>query len=59
MSPYLATDLDVAASTQSQAQSALLLLYREVLARELPLLDGIACAKAARRLAIVACVAPS
>ncbi len=38
---HLAADLDVAASTQNQAQSALLFLYREVLAMELPWLDGV------------------
>ena len=50
---HLATDLNVASSTQNQAQSALLFLYREVLERELPLLDGIARAKAAIRLPVV------
>ena len=50
---HLATDLNVAASTQNQAQSALLFLYREVLERELPLLDGVARAKAAPRLPVV------
>ncbi|HJU22846.1 MAG TPA: integron integrase [Casimicrobiaceae bacterium] len=50
---HLAADLNVASSTQNQAQSALLFLYREVLARELPLLAGIARAKAATRLPVV------
>ena len=50
---HLATNLNVAASTQNQAQSALLFLYREVLGRDLPLLDGIARAKAASRLPVV------
>ena len=50
---HLATELNVAASTQNQAQSALLFLYREVLERELPLLDGVARAKAAPRLPVV------
>lgn len=50
---YLATDLNVAASTQNQAQSALLFLYREVLELDLPLLDGVARAKAAMRLPVV------
>ena len=36
---YLARDRDVAASTQNQALSALLFLYREVLATPLPWLD--------------------
>ena len=36
----LATDADVAASTQNQALSALLFLYRDVLDLNLPWLDG-------------------
>lgn len=47
---HLAADLNVAPSTQNQAQSALLFLYREVLDRELPLLAGVTRAKAATRL---------
>jgi integron integrase len=39
---HLARDLDVAASTQNQALSALLFLYREVLGTPLPWLDGLA-----------------
>ena len=50
---HLAVDLQVAASTQNQAQSALLFLYREVLARELPLLDGVRRAKMPIRLPVV------
>jgi len=50
---HLATDLNVAASTQNQAQSALLFLYREVLDCDLPLLDGVARANAAIRLPVV------
>jgi site-specific recombinase XerD len=38
---YLATERDVAASTQNQAKSALLFLYKEVLGVELPWLDGV------------------
>jgi len=38
----------VAASTQNQVKSALLFLYREVLANELPWLDNVEQAKAAR-----------
>ena len=49
----LAVDGNVAASTQNQAQSALLFLYREVLATELPWLDGVVRAKASRRLPVV------
>ena len=43
----------VAASTQNQAKSALLFLYREVLGAELPWLDGVEKAKAPVRLPIV------
>src|SRR5690348_17391122 len=43
---HLAAERNVAASTQNQAQSALLFLYREVLATELPMLDGVTRAKA-------------
>ena len=43
----------VAASTQNQAKSALLFLYREVLGFELPWLDGIQKAKAPTRLPVV------
>jgi integron integrase len=50
---HLAVELHVAASTQNQAQSALLFLYRDVLARELPLLSGVARAKAPVRLPVV------
>jgi integron integrase len=49
----LAVDRNVAAATQNQAQSALLFLYREVLATELPWLDGVVRAKAPRRLPVV------
>ena len=37
----LAKERDVAASTQDQALSALLFLYREVLGIQLPWLDGV------------------
>ena len=50
---HLAVELNVAASTQNQAQSALLFLFREVLARELPLLDGVGRAKVPVRLPVV------
>ena len=43
----------VAASTQNQAKSALLFLYREVLGVELPWLDGVERAKAPARLPVV------
>lgn len=38
---YLAAERRVAAATQNQALSAILFLYREVLGRELPWLDGV------------------
>ncbi len=50
---HLAVDLDVAASTQNQAQSALLFLYREVLAIDVPWLGGIVRAKTPRHLPVV------
>ena len=37
---HLAVEGQVAASTQNQAKSAILFLYREVLAQELPWLDN-------------------
>jgi integron integrase len=49
----LATTGRVAASTQNQALSALLFLYREVLELEVPWLDGIVRAKRPQRLPIV------
>ena len=49
----LAVDGRVAASAQNQALSALLFLYRDVLALELPWLDGIVRAKRPERLPIV------
>lgn len=50
---HLATDLDVAASTQNLALSALLFLYKEVLEQELPWLDGVTRAKKPQRLPTV------
>jgi integron integrase len=49
----LAVDRHVAASTQNQALSALLFLYRDVLEVDLPWLDGIVRAKRPQRLPIV------
>jgi hypothetical protein len=49
----LAVDGHVAGSTQNQALSALLFLYREVLARELRWLDDIVRAKRTARLPVV------
>jgi site-specific recombinase XerD len=50
---HLAVVGRVAASTQNQAKSALLFLYKEVLALELPWLDKIEAAKAPKRLPVV------
>lgn len=50
---HLAVAGKVAASTQNQAKSALLFLYREVLAIELPWLDNVTQAKMPQRLPVV------
>ena len=50
---HLATELDVAASTQNQAFSALLFLYREVLQQRLPWMDDIVRAKRPRKVPVV------
>ena len=50
---HLAVDDNVAASTQNQAKSALLFLYKEVLGITLPWLDGVVSAKQSRRLPVV------
>lgn len=50
---HLAVQGRVAASTQNQAKSALLFLYKEVLEVELPWLDNVEQAKAPKRLPIV------
>lgn len=50
---HLANARRVSASTQNQALSALLFLYREVLEVELPWLDGLVRAKSAKRLPTV------
>ena len=50
---HLAVEKDVAASTQNQAKSALLFLYKEVLAVELPWLDGVTQARVPKRLPVV------
>lgn len=50
---HLAIKGQVAASTQNQAKSALLFLYREVLEIELPWLDEVVKAKDAKRLPVV------
>jgi integron integrase len=49
----LAVEGKVAAATQNQALSALLFLYREVLALEAPWLDGLVRAKRPQRLPVV------
>jgi len=49
----LATDRQVAASTQNQALAALLFLYKNVLGVELPWMEGVARAKQPRRLPTV------
>jgi integron integrase len=50
---HLAVEGRVSASTQNQAKSALLFLYREVLAIELPWLDNVERAKTPARLPVV------
>ncbi len=50
---HLAVHDSVAASTQSQALSAILFLYKEVLAISLPWLDGITRAKPSQHLPVV------
>lgn len=49
----LAVHSDVAASTQNQALSALLFLYREVLGLDLPWMEGVTRAKRPQRLPVV------
>jgi integrase len=49
----LAVDGRVAASTQNQALSALLFLYRDVLEADLPWLDGVVRAKLPERLPVI------
>jgi len=50
---HLAVSRNVAASTQNQALSALLFLYREVLGVDLPWLDNVTRAKRPQRLPVV------
>ena len=50
---HLAVERHVAASTQNQAKSALLFLYRDVLHIELPWLEEVIAAKSSRRLPVV------
>ena len=49
----LAVRVNVAASTQNQALSALLFLYREVLGLDLPWMEGVTRAKRPQRLPVV------
>jgi len=50
---HLATDKNVAASTQNVALAALLFLYREVLGIDLPLVEGVERAKRPQRIPVV------
>jgi integron integrase len=50
---HLAADRDVSSSTQNQAKSAVLFLYRHVLEVKFPWLDEVIAAKARRRLPVV------
>lgn len=50
---YLARERNVAASTQNQALSALLFLYREVLGQQIEWIDDVERAKKSRRLPVV------
>lgn len=50
---HLAVDRNVSASTQNQAKSALLYLYKEVLGIELPWLDNVTQAKVPQRMPVV------
>lgn len=49
----LASDLHVSPSTQNQALNALLFLYREVLERQIGLIQGVVRAKRPRRLPVI------
>ena len=50
---YLAVEQEISASTQTVALSALLFLYRDVLKREMPYIEGIERAKPSKRLPVV------
>lgn len=50
---HLAVERNVSSSTQNQAKSALLFLYKEVLGLELPWLDNVTQAKVPKRLPVV------
>lgn len=49
----LAVQKRVAASTQNQAKSAILFLYKEVINKELPWLNGVVAARVSQRLPVV------
>ena len=49
---HLAVERKVSASTQNQARSALLFLYKEVLGIDLPWLDGVVSARQGKRLPV-------
>ena len=53
LSYHLATERDVSASTQNQALSAVLFLYKEVLEIQLPWLDDVTRARTPKRLPVV------
>src|SRR5256885_6542412 len=50
---HLAVERNVASSTQNQAKSALLFLYKEVLRIDLPWLQGVTQARVPKRLPLV------
>jgi len=50
---HLAVDRQVSASTQNQAKAAILYLYKQVLAIDLPWLDEVVQAKRPQRLPVV------
>jgi integron integrase len=50
---HLAVKGRVSASTQNQAKSAILFLFREAIDRELPWLDGVVAARTSQRLPVV------
>jgi len=56
---HLAVKGKVSVSTQNQAKSALLFLYREVLVQELPWLDNVTQAKLPERIPVVLTVTES
>jgi Phage integrase, N-terminal SAM-like domain len=51
--PHLVVERNVSASTQNQALSAILFLYRDILKMELPWLDNVVKAKRPQRMPVV------